>query len=175
MGPARFHCATLLWLSSFENISAFQMVFDLTESGVSVLSGLTAGSDATDLVHLLPRFQKNQRFQNHSILTHFHKVQHLTTWKGKRIPRKDTATRNICKLLSSASLVCQRETGYPTWTTTHLRGVSLPPTMVRPRAELVRGISTWDTSPSRMGSRVIPKQLEHIDANYRITKFWKIQ
>ena len=43
-----------------------------------------------------------------------------------------------------------------TWTTTQRRGVSAPPTMVTPRLAEVRGISTWDTSPSRMGSRVMP-------------------
>ena len=42
------------------------------------------------------------------------------------------------------------------WTTTHLRGVSAPPTMVTPRLAEVRGISTWLTSPSRIGSRVMP-------------------
>ena len=36
-------------------------------------------------------------------------------------------------------------------------GVSAPPTMVMPKAELVLGISTWDTSPSNTGSRVIPE------------------
>ena len=38
--------------------------------------------------------------------------------RRKNLPRKDTATRNICKLLSSASLVCQREKGYPQHLTT---------------------------------------------------------
>ena len=36
------------------------------------------------------------------------------------------------------------------------KGVSAPPTMVIPREELVLGISTCDTSPSRTGSRVMP-------------------
>ena len=35
-------------------------------------------------------------------------------------------------------------------------GESAPPTMVMPRFWLVRGISTWDTSPSRTGRRVMP-------------------
>ena len=42
------------------------------------------------------------------------------------------------------------------WTTTQRRGVSAPPTMVTPRLAEVRGISTWLTSPSRIGSRVMP-------------------
>ena len=42
-------------------------------------------------------------------------------------------------------------------------GVSAPPTMVMPKAELVLGISTWDTSPSNTGSRVIPEMKRKID------------
>ena len=40
------------------------------------------------------------------------------------------------------------------------KGVSAPPTMVIPREELVLGISTCDTSPSRTGSRVMPVKYE---------------
>ena len=54
------------------------------------------------------------------------------------------------------------------WTTTHLSGVSAPPTMVTPRLAEVRGISTWDTSPSRMGSRVMPAMTITINYNNRI-------
>ena len=55
-----------------------------------------------------------------------------------------------------------RPSGKTSWTTTHRRGVSEPPTMVRPRLALVLGISTWETSPSRMGRRVIP-----VKCNYK--------
>merc|ERR1719232_2155406 len=56
-----------------------------------------------------------------------------------------------CSLPSLAT----RPSGKTSWTTTQRRGVSEPPTMVTPRLALVLGISTWDTSPSRMGSLVI--------------------
>ena len=36
------------------------------------------------------------------------------------------------------------------------KGVSAPPTIVIPKDELVRGISTCDTSPSNPGNLVIP-------------------
>ena len=42
-------------------------------------------------------------------------------------------------------------------------GVSAPPTMVMPKAELVLGISTCDTSPSNTGSRVIPEMKRKMD------------
>ena len=42
------------------------------------------------------------------------------------------------------------------------KGVSAPPTMVIPREELVLGISTCDTSPSRTGSRVMPVKYKKI-------------
>ncbi len=38
-------------------------------------------------------------------------------------------------------------------------GVSIPPTIVIPRNALLLGISTWETSPSRIGSRVIPEKV----------------
>ena len=47
-------------------------------------------------------------------------------------------------------------------------GVSAPPTMVMPKAELVLGISTWDTSPSNTGSRVIPEMKRKLDETTNI-------
>jgi len=36
--------------------------------------------------------------------------------------------------------------------------VSAPPTSVIPRNIFILGISTWDTSPSIIGNRVMPKR-----------------
>ena len=41
-------------------------------------------------------------------------------------------------------------------------GVSAPPTMVTPSDWLVLGISTWETSPSSTGSRVMPARKEEV-------------
>ena len=53
-------------------------------------------------------------------------------------------------------------------------GVSAPPTMVTPSDWFVRGISTWDTSPSNTGSRVMPakrkKKKNRSKKNWRIAK-----
>ena len=55
------------------------------------------------------------------------------------------------------------------------KGVSAPPTMVIPREELVLGISTCDTSPSRTGSRVMPVKYKKIRVlkMYPNTKIFK--
>ena len=70
---------------------------------------------------------------------------------------------NTCVIMSSSSchhyhvIMCDiSHMSVTSWTTTQRRGVSAPPTMVTPRLAEVRGISTWLTSPSRIGSRVMP-------------------
>ena len=53
------------------------------------------------------------------------------------------------------------------------RGVSAPPTIVMPSDGLVRGISTWETSPSSTGRRVMPgKKKEENETQSRKKKNW---